>query len=123
MADSQNDAMIARLEGELEERNAFIQGTIASAEDAARDLTDSERELITSAKGRIDAIKGQLHLDPPKPVIYPAPTAKTRVAAQILAAPESIQAAPVPEPASLLVFAAALAVAALRARGGFGQRA
>lgn len=62
MADSQNDAMISRLEGELEERNAFIQGAIASAEDASRDLTDSETELIKSAKGRIDTINGQLNM-------------------------------------------------------------
>lgn len=62
MAESQNDAMIARLEGELEERNAFIQGTIAAAEDASRDLTDSETELIRNAKGRIDAIKSQLDM-------------------------------------------------------------
>jgi hypothetical protein len=65
-----------------------------------------------------DAIKRQLYLDPPKPVIYPAPKAKVQAATQVLAAPESIQAAPVPEPASLVVFAAALAAAALRARSG-----
>lgn len=60
MAESQNDAMIARMEGELEERNAFIQGQIAAAEDAARDLTDSETEMVTSARNRINAIKAQL---------------------------------------------------------------
>ena len=41
----QSDAMILRLEQELEERNCFIQGLIANAQDQNRDLTDSEREL------------------------------------------------------------------------------
>lgn len=58
--DNSSDAMISRLEGELEERNAFINGVIASAEDASRDLSDNETELIKSAKGRIDSIKAQL---------------------------------------------------------------
>jgi len=92
--------------------------------DTLKGWFDTSTNAIQNLNTRFfDAIKGQLHLDPPKPVIYPAPTAKTRAAAQILAAPESIQAAPVPEPASLLVFAAALGAAALRARSGFGQRA
>jgi HK97 family phage major capsid protein len=60
MSDNTSDAMIARLEGELEERNAFIQGVIAGAEDAGRDLTDNDTELIKGAKGRIDSLKGQL---------------------------------------------------------------
>jgi hypothetical protein len=61
MADNgQSDAMIARLEGELSERNAFIQGTIASAQDADRDLTDNETELIKSARSRVVAVESQL---------------------------------------------------------------
>ena len=60
MGTSQSDAMIARLEGELEERNAFIQGTIAAAEDAGRDLSDNETELIKGAKARIDSLRSQL---------------------------------------------------------------
>lgn len=60
MGSTQSDAMIARLEGELEERNAFIQGTIASAEDAGRDLSDNETELIKGAKARIDSLRSQL---------------------------------------------------------------
>ena len=54
--------MIARLETELEERNAMIQGTIASAQDTGRDLTDNETELITSAKKRVDNVRSQLDL-------------------------------------------------------------
>lgn len=61
MADyGQTDAMIARLEGELEERNAFIQGVIGGAQGADRDLTENEKELIASARDRVQALKGQL---------------------------------------------------------------
>jgi HK97 family phage major capsid protein len=62
MADKshQSDAMIARLEQELEERNAFIQGTIAAAQDGGRDINANERELIKGAKGRVDDLRAQL---------------------------------------------------------------
>ena len=54
MAEHQSDAMIERLERELEERSAFIQGTIGSAQDGeGRDLTTNEKEMITSAKGKM----------------------------------------------------------------------
>jgi HK97 family phage major capsid protein len=56
----QSDAMIARLEGELEERNAFNQGLIAAAQEASRDLSDNETELIQTSKARIDNINAQL---------------------------------------------------------------
>ena len=52
--------MIARLEAELEERNAFIQGTIGGAQDKDRDLSENEVELIRSAKSRVDNVKSQL---------------------------------------------------------------
>lgn len=54
------DAMIARLQGELEERNAFMQGLIAGAEDTGRDLNETERNLITEHRQRIAAIKDQI---------------------------------------------------------------
>jgi HK97 family phage major capsid protein len=54
------DAMIARLESELEERNAFNNGLIGAAQDADRDLSDNETELIRTSKGRIDNINSQL---------------------------------------------------------------
>lgn len=54
------DAMIRRLEDELEERNAFVQGLVAGAQDAGRDLNSSEMELIGTAQGRIGALGQQL---------------------------------------------------------------
>ena len=58
----QSDAMIDRLERELEERSAFIQGTIGGAQDAGRDLTDNDKELIKTAKGRVDQLVDQLDM-------------------------------------------------------------
>lgn len=61
MADyGQADAMIARLEGELEERNAFIQGVIGGAQNADRDLSDNEKELLKSARDRVENLRSQL---------------------------------------------------------------
>jgi HK97 family phage major capsid protein len=57
---AQTDAMIARLENELEERNALIEGCIASAQDKNRDLNSQEMELIGGAKERITAVTAQL---------------------------------------------------------------
>jgi hypothetical protein len=53
MSVSQTDAMIARLEKEIEERDAFIQGVIGNAQDVERDLTENERELTTEARKRV----------------------------------------------------------------------
>lgn len=61
MADfGQTDAMIARLEGELEERNAFIQGVIGGAQNADRDLSENEKELLTAARNRVEDLRSQL---------------------------------------------------------------
>lgn len=60
MGDSQTDAMINRFEREIAERDAFIQGTIGNAQDTARDLTDSEQELVTEARKRIEVVDEQL---------------------------------------------------------------
>lgn len=54
------DAMIRRLEGEIEERNALIQGIAQDAETAGRDLTDAELEQINRARGRISELVQQL---------------------------------------------------------------
>ena len=54
------DAMIARLESELEERNAFVEGLVAGAEEAGRDLNSGEMEMIGAAQGRISALADQL---------------------------------------------------------------
>jgi hypothetical protein len=61
---AQTDAMIARLDSELEERNAFIEGLIANAQQAdegrGRDLNSQEMELVGSARARIGALNEQL---------------------------------------------------------------
>jgi HK97 family phage major capsid protein len=55
-----SDAMVSRLEKEIEERNAFIEGTVANAQDAERDLTENETELIGEAQKRIEVVEQQL---------------------------------------------------------------
>jgi HK97 family phage major capsid protein len=60
MAENQSDAMVARLEKDISERQAFIEGTVANAQDAQRDLTNSETELITEARKRIEVSEEQL---------------------------------------------------------------
>lgn len=61
MPDSRaNDAMIRRLEKELEERNSAAQGIIANAEDASRDLNDAEKETLGGLRGRMGTIQDQL---------------------------------------------------------------
>lgn len=60
MSENHTDAMIARLEKEIEERDAFIQGVVAAAQDGERDLTDNETELTTQARNRIGACEQQL---------------------------------------------------------------
>jgi HK97 family phage major capsid protein len=52
--------MVTRLEGEVEERSAFISGLVKGAEDASRDLTATEMELINGAKERVTAVRAQL---------------------------------------------------------------
>lgn len=61
MVNSQaNDAMIRRLEKELEERNSFVQGLIANAQDAERDLNETEQSSLSEARERMGAIKKQI---------------------------------------------------------------
>jgi HK97 family phage major capsid protein len=55
-----NDAMIRRLESELEERNAFVQGLIANAQDSERDLNDTEKASLTEARSRMGVLKDQI---------------------------------------------------------------
>jgi len=57
---AQTDAMIARLETELEQRNALIEGCIAAAQDNGRDLNSQEMEMIGGARERIAEVVGQL---------------------------------------------------------------
>jgi HK97 family phage major capsid protein len=53
------DSMVARLEGELNERQAFIEGTVRQAEDGGRDLSSGELESIGRARARIQEITDQ----------------------------------------------------------------
>jgi HK97 family phage major capsid protein len=55
-----NDAMIRRLEKELEERNSAAQGLIGNAQDAERDLNESERQTLASLRDRMTEIRSQL---------------------------------------------------------------
>ena len=55
-----NDAMIRRLQKELEERTAAAQGIIATAQDGERDLNQAERETLTGLRDRIGELKNQL---------------------------------------------------------------
>jgi len=55
-----NDAMIRRLESELEERNSFVQGLIANAQDSERDLNETEQATMAEARNRMAALKGQI---------------------------------------------------------------
>jgi len=55
-----SDSMIARLDGELEERSAFLEGLIAGAEDSGRDLNSQELEMIGAARDRIGQLNAQL---------------------------------------------------------------
>jgi HK97 family phage major capsid protein len=61
MAGTHTDAMIERLEKEIEERSSFIEGVIGGAQDTDRDLTDNEKELTGNARGRIEACEEQLN--------------------------------------------------------------
>jgi HK97 family phage major capsid protein len=52
--------MLTRLETEIEERSTFINQIVGGAQDANRDLTDSETEMLQAAKKRIEECTGQL---------------------------------------------------------------
>lgn len=54
------DAMVTRLETEINERNSFITGLIRSAEEAQRDLSDAELELVKGARARVSEVQEQL---------------------------------------------------------------
>jgi HK97 family phage major capsid protein len=54
------DAMIGRIEKEIEERSSLLEGLIAGAQDADRDLTDNEKEISAQARRRLEELEGQL---------------------------------------------------------------
>src|SRR5688500_11727540 len=55
-----NDAMIRRLQKELEERSGAASGIIETAQNAERDLNQAEKETLTNLRGRIGELKDQL---------------------------------------------------------------
>lgn len=55
-----NDAMIRRLQKELEERTSAAQGIIATAQDSERDLNSAERETLAGLRDRITELRSQL---------------------------------------------------------------
>ena len=60
MTTARTDAMLTRLETEIEERSTFINQIAGQAQDADRDLTDSEHEMMGAAKNRIEECERQL---------------------------------------------------------------
>jgi HK97 family phage major capsid protein len=54
------DAMLARLQAELEERRAFQDGLVEAAQTANRDLNEQEMELYTRAGTRMAELEAQL---------------------------------------------------------------
>jgi HK97 family phage major capsid protein len=54
------DDFIRRIEGELREKDTFAKEIFAKAEAAQRDLTDSERELLSENRSRMEKLKLQL---------------------------------------------------------------
>ena len=54
------DALLARFQGELEERTKFMDGLVESAESDQRDLTEQEMGLLARTRERIQAINDQV---------------------------------------------------------------
>ena len=54
------DALIQRLETELEEREAHLNGIFRSAQDDKRDLTDAEKSTATGLQTRMKDVQYQL---------------------------------------------------------------
>src|SRR5918995_139083 len=55
-----NDAMIRRLEKELEERNSACQALIANAQDDERDLNEAETSTMAGLRDRMGQLRSQL---------------------------------------------------------------
>ncbi|MBO0743667.1 MAG: phage major capsid protein [Candidatus Dormibacteraeota bacterium] len=56
------DALLARLQGEIEERSTFMDNLVEGAEKDSRDLTEQELTLLARTRERIQAIN--LQVDP-----------------------------------------------------------
>ena len=57
---SSSDAMIARLQAELEERKNFMDGLVEAAQSQGRDLKPEEMELYNRAADRMKVLEGQM---------------------------------------------------------------
>jgi hypothetical protein len=55
-----SDAMISRLQTELEERNTHAQGIIRAAQDDERDLNDAEQQTLAGLRSRMGDLQTQL---------------------------------------------------------------
>jgi HK97 family phage major capsid protein len=53
------DQMLARISGEIEEKQKFIDGIVEAAEKDARDLTDQEMEMVTRSRDRQGELNAQ----------------------------------------------------------------
>jgi len=54
------DAMLARYQGEIEEKSSFLEQLVEEAEKAGRDLSPQEMEMIGRTRDRINAINEQV---------------------------------------------------------------
>ena len=57
---SATDAMLARLQAELDERRTFMDGLVEAAETSGRDLTAEESELYNRTRDRMRTIANQM---------------------------------------------------------------
>jgi len=72
------DQMLARLVGEIEEKQAFIDGLVEDAEKEARDLNPQEMELATRARERVSELNKQV--EPLKEIRRLSAESQTRIA-------------------------------------------
>lgn len=54
------DALLARYQGEIEERSTFIDNLVEAAQKEERDLTEQEMDLLTRTRERIQTINTQV---------------------------------------------------------------
>ena len=75
---SATDALLARLQAEVEERSSFMDGIVEDAEKASRDLTAEEMGLLARTRERIQAVQDQI--DPLAEAAKIAHTSRQRTA-------------------------------------------
>jgi hypothetical protein len=54
------DALLIRLQAEIEERTTFMDGVVEAAQEAERDLTEQEMSLLARTRERITALNDQI---------------------------------------------------------------